>query len=340
MTMTLERRLSSPLATTFPRLARDRAVRAGTLLRFNSGKAVGNPNATGALAARAVFPNLADAGYGDGVVAGTGLTNNAMLSGVTMANATSGAPNSITYGWIATASITGTTMTVSALTTLGSGATGYIRPGDTITSGAAAGTTIISQLTGTTGGTGTYQVSISQTVASTTIASGYDQHTANPDFMASCLVKLLSTANGSSTYRTIFALGTTTTNLFLFDTGADNKTPRCTATSTAGVPITQLFTGFTTDAIHHLALTREGAVGKVWLNGTQVGTFTTNATLPDLSGSALMLFDQRMGGTGYVATLENITATAAWRTANGRGAWTAAAAVAASYAADMAMGFS
>lgn len=65
-----------------------------------------------------------------------------------------------------TASIAGNTMTVSAV------ASGGYAPGQTISgTGVANGTTIVSQLTGTAGSTGTYQVSISQTVASTTVTS-------------------------------------------------------------------------------------------------------------------------------------------------------------------------
>jgi len=63
-----------------------------------------------------------------------------------------------------TASIATTTMTVTAITS------GPIYPGMTITgTGVTAGTRIVSQTTGTDGSTGTYVVSISQTVASTTI---------------------------------------------------------------------------------------------------------------------------------------------------------------------------
>ena len=63
-----------------------------------------------------------------------------------------------------TASITLTDMTVSAV------ASGTIYPGMTITgTGVTAGTRIVSQTSGTTGGTGVYVVSVSQTVASTTI---------------------------------------------------------------------------------------------------------------------------------------------------------------------------
>jgi len=57
-----------------------------------------------------------------------------------------------------------TTMTVTAVTS------GTIIPGMDLTgTGVTAGTHVVTQLTGTTGSTGTYQVSTSQTVASTTI---------------------------------------------------------------------------------------------------------------------------------------------------------------------------
>jgi hypothetical protein len=71
---------------------------------------------------------------------------------------------------IAAGSIPGTgIMTVTAATT------GTAYPGMSLasaTSGFAAGTFIVSQLTGTTGGVGTYLVSVSQTVASGTIVGG------------------------------------------------------------------------------------------------------------------------------------------------------------------------
>jgi hypothetical protein len=63
-----------------------------------------------------------------------------------------------------TGSITTTNMTVSAVTS------GTIYPGMTISgTGVTAGTTIVSQTSGTAGSTGVYVVSVSQTVASTTI---------------------------------------------------------------------------------------------------------------------------------------------------------------------------
>lgn len=75
-------------------------------------------------------------------------------NGVTLENRTA----------IFTASIATTVMTVTAITS------GPIYPGMVITgTGVTAGTRIVSQLTGTDGSTGTYQISVSQTVASTTI---------------------------------------------------------------------------------------------------------------------------------------------------------------------------
>ena len=63
---------------------------------------------------------------------------------------------------------------VMTVTVLGSG---IVYPGMTVLgTGVAVGTYILSQLTGTTGGVGTYQVSVSQTVGSTTLTGG------TPDF--------------------------------------------------------------------------------------------------------------------------------------------------------------
>jgi len=68
------------------------------------------------------------------------------------------------YSFVGTGSITGTVLTITAVTS-GSLTTGAVISG----SGVSSGTTITVQLTGTTGGIGTYTVSVSQTVASTTI---------------------------------------------------------------------------------------------------------------------------------------------------------------------------
>ena len=70
------------------------------------------------------------------------------------------------FGGVFTGSISGTTLTISAVTN------GVLGLGSTISgTGVTAGTTITAYGTGT-GGAGTYTVSASQTVASTTITSG------------------------------------------------------------------------------------------------------------------------------------------------------------------------
>jgi hypothetical protein len=67
-------------------------------------------------------------------------------------------------------SISGTTMTIAAMAANG----GSFQPGMVIQgTGVTAGTTILSQLTGTTGGAGTYEVSISQTVAGPITITGF-----------------------------------------------------------------------------------------------------------------------------------------------------------------------
>jgi hypothetical protein len=66
-----------------------------------------------------------------------------------------------------TAAIALTTMTVTAVTS------GTILIGQTISGSGVTTATITAQLTGTTGGTGTYTVSASQTVSSTTITSSF-----------------------------------------------------------------------------------------------------------------------------------------------------------------------
>jgi hypothetical protein len=67
------------------------------------------------------------------------------------------------YVFTGSGSISGTVMTIT-------GVTGTISAGNVISgTGISAGTTVVSQLTGTTGGNGTYTISPSQTVATTTI---------------------------------------------------------------------------------------------------------------------------------------------------------------------------
>lgn len=89
--------------------------------------------------------------------------------------ANANAPDGVNYsttllGGTVTGSITGTTMSVTAVSS------GKVRPGHTITGTTVAlGTTVVSQISGTTNGVGDYTVSISQTVTSRTLTAGMSE---------------------------------------------------------------------------------------------------------------------------------------------------------------------
>jgi hypothetical protein len=107
-----------------------------------------------------------------------------------------------------TGSIANNVMTVTAV------GSGTVYPGVLVTSGAATGTQVLSQLTGTTGGIGTYQVSPSeQTVTSTTLSGTYGLLTVGGTLTGTFGVgDVLSGSGGGgvTTGTTITALGTGT----------------------------------------------------------------------------------------------------------------------------------
>lgn len=140
------------------------------------------------------------------------------------------ASNFTGIGASVTASIATTTMTV---TVVGSGT---LYPGASVMgSGILTGTIILEQLTGTTGGVGTYRVSRSQTFASGTITTGqHDLAIDNCEFkdLSSVLNALTvytasSTANGSDglsfTRNTISSLGTTAATTAIKFSSAQNR---------------------------------------------------------------------------------------------------------------------
>lgn len=93
-------------------------------------------------------------------------------SGATAATFTSGTAAAAA---VITGSISGTTLTVSTVTS------GAVRPGMFLTGGTVlSGTEIVSQLTGTTGSTGTYSVNKTQTAVSITGATPVGTHTLVP----------------------------------------------------------------------------------------------------------------------------------------------------------------
>lgn len=115
---------------------------------------------------------------------------------------------------VGTGSIAGTTMTISANTT------GRYAPGQTVSgTGVAAGTTIVEQLTGTAGATGTYQVSISQTVASTTLTATGGTLTVSAVTSGTLFVGQVISGSGitSGTTITAFLTGTGGTGTYAVD---------------------------------------------------------------------------------------------------------------------------
>lgn len=137
---------------------------------------------------------------------------------------------------VVTGSISGTTLTVSAVTS------GALRVGLTITgTGVTSGTTITALGTGT-GGTGTYTVSVSQTVSSTTIRAGNNRTISFPNATGTvALVAGSSTAviyNNAGAYAGSSSLTFDTTNglrttlPFGYGSGAGGTVTQATSKST------------------------------------------------------------------------------------------------------------
>jgi hypothetical protein len=105
-----------------------------------------------------------------------------------------------------TGSITGNVLTVTAV------GSGTVYPGTTISgTGVASGTKIVSQISGTTGGVGTYYVSIpEQTVTSTTISGTYGLMTVTAVGSGALATNTVIAGSGVDTGTKITALGTGT----------------------------------------------------------------------------------------------------------------------------------
>jgi hypothetical protein len=134
-----------------------------------------------------------------------------------------------------TGSITGTTLTTSSVT-------GMIMIGGTVLgTNVTAHTRIQSQLTGTTGGAGTYTVSISQTVASTAMTStaGSDATlTTYQSAVTACrgaYLNALNAAGGNENDSIVVAARTTRDTCYATLAG-DYVTSKCTYLNTSAIP--------------------------------------------------------------------------------------------------------
>jgi hypothetical protein len=171
-----------------------------------------------------------------------------------------------------TGSISGTTLTVSAV------GTGALAPGQTLAgTGVDPATVIVSQLTGTTGSTGTYSLSVSQTVASTTITSSGATLTVGGTVTGVFLV-------GQTLSGTGVAAGTTITNA-ISGTGGAGTYAVSIAQTTSSTAITASGGTLTVSAV---------GSGALALNDTISGSGVT-------AGTYISQFITGTGGTGTYA---------------------------------------
>ena len=134
-----------------------------------------------------------------------------------------------------TGSISGTTLTVTAVSA------GTIQVGQVIAgTGVTAGTTITALGTGT-GSTGTYTVSASQTVASTTISTVALDFTGIPSWVKRITVMLAGVStNGTSNYQVQIGAGSVTTTGYVGGASQAGASPaQVTLTSGLGVSVSQ-----------------------------------------------------------------------------------------------------
>lgn len=206
----------------------------------------------------------------------------ASVTGAIAANTTSAgsiALNSVT------GSISGTTLTVSAV------GTGALAPGQTLSGGTSStgyidpATTIVSQLTGTTGSTGTYQVSVSQNVTSTTVAASGGTLTVGGTITGTFLA-------GQTLSGTGVTAGTTITSA-ISGTGGAGTYAVSIAQTTSSTAITASGGTLTVSAVSSGALSLYDA-----LSGANV-----------TAGTSITGFITGTGGTGTYAV--NVSQTAA-----------------------------
>ena len=236
-------------------------------------------------------------------------------------NGTNGAQNNLfldsgTAGdAVFTASISGTTMTVSAVTS-GTIYVGCLITGTNVT----ANTTITAQTGGTTGGAGTYTVSQSQTVSSTTITSDGFPITRNGNTTQGTFSPFSQTGWGnyfdgtgdflSSSGGTATAMGTGdfTWELFAYIPAATGyqgfietrSNPSAGSTDGFGfllntgtlTPVVNTTSNVLTSSVNivanawnHIALTRSGTTLTVWVNGASGGSTTNSTNLTNQSFS-------------------------------------------------------
>jgi hypothetical protein len=234
-----------------------------------------------------------------------------VVTGAVAANVVTGsiAVNAIT------ASIAGTTMTVTAV------ATGCLAAGQTVTgTNVAAGTTIVSQLTGATpGGTGTYQVSVSQTVTSASLATTGGGLTVTAVTTGTLAVGQTITGAGVAANTTITALGSGTggTGTYAVSTAqtvvsttitASGGTLNVSAVTTGILGIGDVIsgTGITTGNKITAFLTGTGGTGTYLVS---VGDTAVSTTITVVGAGPTVVYDSVSGGFVITSTLTGAAST-------------------------------
>lgn len=226
------------------------------------------------------------------------------------------AANSITAG-----SISGTTLTVVSI---GSGT--VLAPGQVLSGGSSAvgyvdpNTTIISQLTGTAGSTGTYQVSISQNVASTaigvtgggltvttmgtgTVAVGQTA-TASGNLASGTVITAFGTGNGTNTGTYAISLAPTSAGSSIAVT-LSGGTLDVTAVASGALAVNDTITGGTIAAGTYITAFIAGSGTLGGIGNYLVNTSTTSAsgTVTVAAGTATKWVASSIGAPGELVKI-------------------------------------
>lgn len=174
-----------------------------------------------------------------------------------------------------TGSIAGCTLTVSAVTS-GALVVGGVLSG----TGISTGTAITGQLTGTTGGIGTYTVSISQTALSTAITQSYGLMTVVTVSSGTLAVGQVISGATIAVGTTITALGTGTGGAGTYITSGGAQT--VSATTVSAGPLTCVF-----DSVSSAFILTGGTPGAAGTITFATGTLSTALALTSATGAVL-----------------------------------------------------
>lgn len=197
---------------------------------------------------------------------------------------------------VVTASIAGNIMTVTAVTS------GVLMVGAVLTgTGVTAGTTITSQLSGVTGGVGTYAVSVAQTVTSTAVTGTFGTLTVTVVSSGTLSVGQTVAGAGVTAATVITALGTGTGLLGTYIVNF-TQTVASEAMTTTSTPLTVAY-----DSIAGAFLITSGVTGAASLSAFATGTLAASLLLTSATGAVLSQGAAASTPAAFMAALTQIT---------------------------------